>query len=122
MAKILIIDDSRFARLKMSANLKDAGFEVIEAVEGAEGFEITQKEKPDIVICDLLMPVMDGFGYLRKIKEEGLDVPVLILTSDIQEKTRARAMELGAADLVNKPPKYEDVIEKINALVSDGKC
>lgn len=117
MAKILIIDDSRFARLKLSDNLKEGGFEVVEAGNGEEGLTVTKEQKPDIIICDLLMPVMDGFGFLESVKEEGIDTPVLVLTSDIQDKTRDKAMELGAIGIINKPPKYDQVIEQLNGLL-----
>lgn len=117
MAKILIIDDSRFARLKLSDNLNDGGFEVIEAAHGEEGLTATREHKPDVIICDLLMPIMDGFTFLEKIKEEGIDTPVLVLTSDIQDKTREKAMNLGAVGIINKPPKYDLVIEQIKDLL-----
>ncbi len=116
MAKILIIDDSRFTRLKLSTPLKKAGFEIIEAGDGAEGLKLTLEENPDCILCDLLMPVMDGFGFLESVKKENTQTPVLILTSDIQERTRQKALELGAIDLINKPPKYPEVIEKLKNL------
>lgn len=121
MAKVLIIDDSRFARLTLSDNIKKGGFEILEAGDGEEGLEITRKENPDCIICDLLMPVMDGFGFLEKLREENLDVPVLVLTSDIQEKTRKAVFEKGALDFINKPPRYEEVIEKINQVLRERK-
>jgi len=117
MAKVLIIDDSRFARLKLGDNIKAAGFDIIEAGNGEEGLLITQQQRPDIIICDLLMPELDGFGFLEKLKAEGINVPVMILTSDIQDKTRNRALELGARDLINKPPRYEEVVEKLNKIL-----
>jgi DNA-binding response OmpR family regulator len=121
MAKILIIDDSRFARLKLSDNLKTGGFDVVEASNGEEGLKVAESEQPDCIICDLLMPVMDGFGVLRGLKDKGLKIPVLILTSDIQDKTRAKVLELNATDLINKPPKYDEIIAKINDLLRDRK-
>lgn len=121
MAKVLIIDDSRFARLKLSDNIKSEGFEIVEAGNGEEGLEVTRKENPDCIICDLLMPVMDGFGFLDKLREENLDIPVLILTSDIQDKTRKAVFEKGAVDLITKPPKYEEVVGKINQVLRERK-
>ncbi len=121
MATILIIDDSRFARLKLSNNIKEGGFDVLEAANGVEGLEVTRAEHPDCIVCDLLMPEMDGFMFLEYLKQEGIAIPVLILTSDIQKKTRKRIMALGAVDVVHKPPKYEDVIEKLRVLTREGK-
>ena len=119
MAKILLIDDSRFARLRMKDFLRDSGFEVVEAGDGSEGLEKLESEKPDCVICDLLMPVLDGFGLLEAVKTKGISTPVLILTSDIQEKTRARALELGAVDLINKPPKYDEVVDQLKKYIGE---
>ena len=121
MATILIIDDSRFARLKLSQNIKEGGFDVLEAANGVEGLKLTREEHPDGIICDLLMPEMDGFGFLENLKKDGIPIPVLILTSDIQEKTRKRIMELGAVDLIHKPPKYDDVIERLRTLTREKK-
>jgi CheY-like chemotaxis protein len=121
MAKILIIDDSKYARLKLSRNIEEGGFEIVEAANGVEGLELTRSEKPDCIICDLLMPEMDGIGFLKSIKKEGIPIPVLILTSDIQEKTRERMLELGAVDVLHKPPKYDDVIEKLQVLIRERK-
>lgn len=117
MPKVLIIDDSRFARLKLAKPIAEAGFEVLEAGNGLEGLDLTRKEKPDCILCDLLMPVMDGYAFLENIKKDGITIPVLVLTSDIQDKTRKKALELGAADLINKPPKYSDVIEKLKSVI-----
>jgi len=121
MPKVLIIDDSRFSRMKLSDNIKSGGFDIIEAGNGEEGINAVRKEKPDAVICDLLMPVMDGFGFLEILREEKHNIPVLILTSDIQDKTRQKTMELGAKGLLNKPPKYEEVIAKLNDLLGEAK-
>lgn len=116
MATILIIDDSRFARLKLSQNIKGGGFDVLEAANGVEGLKITREEHPDCIVCDLLMPEMDGFGFLENLNKEGIRTPVLILTSDIQEKTRERITRLGAVDVIHKPPKYDEVIERLWTL------
>jgi DNA-binding response OmpR family regulator len=121
MPKVLIIDDSRYARLKLSKPITDAGFEVLEAENGLEGLDLVRREAPDCVLCDLLMPVMDGYGFLENIKKEGITVPVLVLTSDIQEKTRKRTLELGAVDLINKPPKYDEVVKRIYTVIEGGK-
>ncbi len=122
MAKILIVDDSRFARLKLSENIKEGGFEISEAADGEEGLKRVREEKPDIIICDLLMPVMDGFGFLEQLKLEGFTIPVLILTSDIQDKTREKALEKGAIGLINKPPKYTEVIEQLHEILRERTC
>lgn len=122
MAKILIIDDSKFARLKLVDNIKEGGFDICEAANGEEGLKQVREENPDCIICDLLMPVMDGFGFLDQLKEGGYHIPVLILTSDIQDKTREIALQKGAIGLINKPPKYAEVIQQLHEVLREQPC
>ncbi len=110
MRKILVIDDSGFQRKIITSLLEAEGFLAISAVNGRSGFDIAVKESPDLIICDLLMPELDGYGLLRLVSENRLAIPVLILTSDIQKTTRAECLTLGAVDVLNKPVKKEALI------------
>ncbi|UCF98128.1 MAG: response regulator [Spirochaetaceae bacterium] len=111
--KILIVEDSRFSRTKTVRELSEKGFDLIEASDGRMGLELAREQKPDCILCDLLMPGVDGFEFLRAVKREGLDIPVIVITADIQETTSIRVRELGAWDVVHKPPKLPELIEKI---------
>lgn len=103
MARILIIDDSKFQRKCLSRMLGAMGHEVTEAENGAIGLQVHEAVKPDIIISDLLMPVLDGIGLLRGLKEKGATTPVVVVTADIQECTREECLQLGAKALLNKP-------------------
>ena len=113
---ILIIEDSSFTRRKLAKTLEDAGCEVWEASNGSEGLARIHEEAPDCIILDLLMPEMDGLAVLKALQQEGSLVPVLVLSADVQETTRAKCLELGAVDFLEKPPHEEKLLEAVHGL------
>ncbi len=119
MARILIVDDSMFQRLKVGEILRKAGHEVLEASGGQDGLEVAVEARPDGMILDLLMPKMDGFEVMERLRDKGLEIPVIVLTADIQETTRQRCRQLGAREVLNKPPKERDLIEAVNKALGD---
>lgn len=122
MARILIVDDSSFQRKILSSLFEGTGHEVIFATNGREGLVATAKEDPDLIITDLLMPDMDGFAFLGATASAGVRVPILILTSDIQTATRDRCLALGAAGVMNKPVKREDLVATVKKALVRGKA
>ncbi len=116
MAKILVIDDSSFARFRLIQLLKPDGHEFLGAENGAIGFEVAASKKPDCILCDLLMPEVTGFEFLKNMKDKGIDIPVVIITADIQETTKEKALQLGAAAVLNKPPKLSEIRELLNKI------
>jgi len=121
MPKILVIDDSRFQRKVLSSFLEGRGYQVISAGEGREGFAMAQNETPDLVICDLLMPGIDGYAFLRMARESGLDMPIIVFTSDIQDTTRDVCMGLGAFDVLNKPVREESLLPAVERALRSRK-
>jgi len=117
MPKILVIDDSGFQRKVLSSILAGAGYQVVTAEDGEAGFEMARKEAPDLVICDLLMPGIDGYTFLKMVREGGLDTPVLVFTSDIQKTTRDICMGLGAFDVLNKPVQRETLVPAVERAI-----
>lgn len=115
--KILIVDDSPVARrmLKMSIP-KDQGYEIFEAVNGQDGVAKFQELTPDIVFMDLTMPVMDGYKATETIKKLDKNAIVIVTTADIQPKSIASVMELGAFTLLKKPATAESIKEAINKV------
>jgi CheY-like chemotaxis protein len=105
MAKILLVDDSRFQRNYVSKMLVRMGHEVITAENGQLGLEMAKSETPDMIITDILMPVMDGISLLRGLKEQHSQIPAVVASADIQKTTRAECLELGALDFMTKPVK-----------------
>ncbi|MGR3221164.1 MAG: response regulator [Candidatus Anammoxibacter sp.] len=108
--KILIIDDSRVSRLIMKKCIpNDKGYEFAEAGDGQEGLEKYRESKPDVVILDLTMPVMDGREFLVKVKDEPHNALVIVCTADIQKKSIDDVMLLGALEVIKKPPSKDTV-------------
>jgi len=115
--KILIIDDSGFQRKIISDILKEEGYAVITSVNGMSGYTTALKESPDLIICDLLMPDLDGYEFLKKIRENGVAIPVIVLTSDIQHTTREICLDLGAVDVLNKPVRRTTLIPALQEVL-----
>jgi two-component system, chemotaxis family, chemotaxis protein CheY len=113
MARILIIDDSSFQRGIIRKTLQQSGYETIEAKDGREGLLRAVDAAPDLILLDLVMPEIDGFTVLTELHNQGITVPVLVLTADIQEMTRDQCLALGAAGFLNKPVKAENLITAV---------
>jgi len=101
---ILIVDDSRLARVKITKVLTENGYTVYQADNARHGLELLDTHNPDLILLDLLMPDMDGFEFLSILHDNKNSVPVIVLTADIQECSRKRCLDLGACDFLNKPP------------------
>ena len=113
MNRILVVDDSQLIRQIVSRILKAAGFEVIEATDGSKAIEKVETEKPDCMILDILMPEMSGFEVLKDLKHKELEIPVIILSADIQETTKSECFKLGVLDFLNKPPKESELLGSV---------
>jgi twitching motility two-component system response regulator PilH len=119
MAKILIIDDSWLIRQATLGILKRNGFDVLIAENGQAGIDIAKSENPDVVILDLLMPDLYGLDVLKQLQEAGLQMPVIIMSADIQDTTQQKCREAKAFDFMQKPPKEEIVIFKVNKALKE---
>ena len=114
--KILLVEDDRFLRELMSQKIVKMGEDLVVAVDGEEGVKKTKEEKPEIVLLDLMLPGIDGFGVLSQIKAdpETADIPVIILSNLGQKEDIDRALKLGAADfLVKAHFTPQEIIDKI---------
>ena len=113
MALILVVDDSKFQRGMVTRILKQEGHDIIEAKNGKVGLEVVSTQKPDCILMDLLMPELNGIETLRIMREQALETPVIVLTSDIQEDVRKECLDLGAHGFLNKPPKADQIREAL---------
>lgn len=119
MAKrILTIDDSKTIRDMLRLTLLDAGFEVLQAVDGQDGIEVLAKEPVDIVITDINMPKMDGYGVIRHMRADAAhkSTPVLVLTTESETEKRNLAREAGATGWMVKPFDPDRLIATINKV------
>ncbi|MBI3518255.1 MAG: response regulator [Bacteroidetes bacterium] len=114
---ILLIEDNLDVRENTAEILKLAQYNVITAVNGKDGVELAQKEKPDLIICDIMMPVLDGHGALHLLSknEETAGIPFIFLTAKAERGDFRKGMEMGADDYLTKP--FDD-IELLNAIES----
>ena len=105
MIKVLVIDDEQLIRQVVNRLLTFEGYEVIEAPYGQAGYQMAVSEKPNVILLDLMMPVMDGFAVLSKLKRQPKTkaIPVIILTARIDAESERRCMESGAVDYIKKP-------------------
>lgn len=115
---ILVIDDSFVNRQYIKTILEERNVKVIEAGDGSEALDILESAKPDLIILDLLMPIMGGIETLQNIRERGHSYPVLVLTADIHEATRKSCLNLGVSGFINKPTNEREVIRLIKAVFS----
>ena len=119
MKKILIIDDDKiFSKiLKDWLTSKRAGiYEIITAFDGKEGFEITSREKPDLILCDLVMPNVGGIDFLKKLRSEawGKDIPVIVETQLSDLEKMSEGLELGIRGYIIKSDySMEDILNQI---------
>ncbi len=116
MARILIADDEAHIIKMVEFKLRNLGHEVITASDGGEALEKATSDQPDLVMLDVMMPVMDGFQVLQKLKtqEETKSLPVIMLTARGQEKDVVTGFETGAVDYVIKPFSFPELIARIN--------
>lgn len=114
--KILIIEDEKSISDIIKFNLTKEGFAVETAFDGQEGFEKAISEKPDLILLDIMLPIMDGFAVCRKIREKS-NVPILMLTAKEEEVDKVLGLELGADDYITKPFGMRELIARIKANI-----
>lgn len=117
MAKILVVDDAEFLRLRISKMLIGDGHEVIEAENGVQAVSVYQSSKPDLVLMDITMPEMDGLTALKEIRSLDAKAKVVMLTALGQESVVLEAIKSGAKDFVVKPFERDRVMSAINKLI-----
>ena len=117
--KLLIIDDSAVFRKIVSVHLKNAGFEVTEAVDGVDGVEKLKEQKPDLIVCDINMPNMDGIAFLKTVKQdpENKFTPIVMLTTESQEEKKKEGLDAGARAWLTKPFSPDDLLATITKLI-----
>lgn len=109
MGLVLIIDDAAFARRMIRKAIEEVGDKVLEATNGQEGLDMAAVHSPDCIMTDLLMPEMDGFAFLRAVREKQIKIPVIVLSADIQDSARQKCQDLGAFMMLKKPPKAPEI-------------
>ncbi|RLB46049.1 MAG: response regulator [Deltaproteobacteria bacterium] len=119
MARILLVEDNELNRDMLSRRLSRKSFDVIIAVDGVDGIEKAQAEKPDLVIMDMSLPKMDGWEATRRLKadEKTAHIPVIALTAHAMSGDREKALAAGCDDYDTKPVDFKRLVGKVNALL-----
>lgn len=121
MATILIVDDSQFQRSFLRKTLAAAGYRVLEARNGTEGLRLASEEKPDCILADLIMPETRGLTMLETLHAEGSEIPVVVVTADIQEQVKKQCLDLGARAVLYKPVDPEGLRRQVAEILGTGR-
>jgi CheY-like chemotaxis protein len=124
MARVLVIDDEPDVRWLLRLSLERVGHEVLLAEDGLRGVAMAQRQKPDIVVVDLMMPVMDGYGVLDALAKDPrtAHLPVLVLTAKALPEDQVRSVEAGARRFMTKPFDPEDLAEELERVFRDDQA
>lgn len=116
-AKVLVVDDEENIRELLSVSLKFQGHEVRTAADGPAAIDIARTYRPDVLILDVMMPGMDGFGLLRRLRADGIDAPALFLSARDSVEDKVNGLTIGGDDYVTKPFSLEEVVARIGVLL-----
>jgi len=121
--KIEIIEDDRDIVEMIEYNLKEEGYQTLHAFDGEKGIELAKKEKPDLIILDLMLPAIDGFEVCRVLKQQqsAAQIPIIILSAKSRETDKVVGLELGADDYMTKPFSPRELIARIKAVLRRHK-
>jgi two-component system, cell cycle response regulator DivK len=119
MPKVLIVEDNEMNRDMLSRRLGRKGYEVVMAMDGEEGVRMAHSEKPDIVLMDMSLPVIDGWEATRRLKSDAATqtIPVIALTAHAMSGDREQALAAGCDDYDTKPIELPRLLEKMEALL-----
>jgi len=120
MTHILIIEDDLALLRGLKDNLLAESYEVSTATDGEAGYRMIREKDPDVVILDLMLPGMSGYEVCRKVREEGVATPILMLTARGEEADRVLGLDLGADDYVSKPFSLRELLARVRVIVRRG--
>ena len=118
-ARILVVDDEPELRILLSQVLENAGYDIKEASDGEEAIQLLKKEKYDLTLLDIQMPILDGIKVLKYIKDHSLGTKAIMLTGYADLKHAMEAKEYGAKDFIGKPYKIEDIIATVERVLKE---
>src|SRR3989440_7566752 len=116
-ARLLVVEDEPNILELLAASLRYAGFEVIAASAGTEAVQAAGRHRPDLIVLDVMLPDMDGFDVIRRLRGGGTRIPVVFLTARDAMEDKVRGLTLGGDDYVTKPFSLEEVIARIRAIL-----
>lgn len=123
MKKVLVVEDNNDNREVYVTVLRHYGYDVIEAVNGEQGLQKAQQEKPDIILMDLSLPVIDGWEATKRLKanQELKTIPVIAITAHAMSGDEARALEVGCNGYLSKPCMPKDIISIVKKFIGESE-
>ena len=115
--KVLVVDDEQSIVTLLKYNLEQAGYTVVSAMDGEEGISLAAAENPDMMILDLMLPKLDGIEVCKQLRQQKIDVPILMLTAKDDEFDKVLGLELGADDYMTKPFSPREVVARVKAIL-----
>lgn len=124
MPKILLVEDNELNRDMLSRRLERRGFTIVMAVDGAQGVQLAEAERPDLILMDMSLPVLDGWEATRQIRNNPLTatVPIIALTAHAMSSDEQKAREAGCDDFDTKPVELSRLLEKITAALARSQA
>ena len=119
--KILVVEDEEPILLGLEENLKFAEYEVLTATDGNQALKLGMEARPDLILLDVMLPGISGYEVCRKLREAGLQTPIIMLTARQEEFDKLHGFEMGADDYVTKPFGIKEVLARIKAILLRGK-
>jgi len=116
-AKVLVVEDDPAILRGLADNMSYEGYEVLTAADGETGYRLHRNQKPDLIVLDLMLPRMSGLELCRKLRAEGVQTPILMLTARSEEADRVIGLDLGADDYVTKPFSVRELMARIRAIL-----
>lgn len=117
MTRILVTDDEPSMRQGLADNLEFEGYKVDMAANGMEALDLLSKEPYDLLILDVMMPELSGFDVCKKLRQQGNNIPVILLTAKGEEIDRVLGLELGADDYITKPFSLRELLARVKAIL-----
>ncbi len=117
MTRVLVVEDDPSILRGLIVNLETEGYEVVSAADGADGYRLAQDRSPDLLELDLMLPGLSGYELCKKLRDEGSNVPIIMLTARGEESDRVLGLDLGADDYVTKPFSVRELMARIRALL-----
>ncbi|WP_339254921.1 response regulator transcription factor [Sporosarcina sp. FSL W8-0480] len=117
VSKILIVDDEQPIRTLLDYNLRQSNFETIMAADGAQAILQVEEEKPDLILLDLMLPVIDGIEVCKILRSRNINTPIIMLTAKGEEPDKVLGLEIGADDYMTKPFSPREVIARVKAVL-----
>ena len=119
-SKILVVEDDRNLLDTLKYNFRKEGYNVVAAVDGAEALDVARREKPDIIILDIMLPKLSGFEVCRILRKE-TNIPILMLTAKTDEVDKIVGLEIGADDYMTKPFSMRELLARVGAMLRRSK-